>query len=747
MQRAAAGLARRCALLLAERGRGVRRPRAAARRRGQQRRRRAVRRGAAGPPGRRGQRAAARRRSGCTPAGWPRCAPPAAGWSTAAPAGLDLVVDGIVGHRRPRAGCAAGGGRGRERPASGSGRGPPARGRGRRAQRRRRGHRGRARRGGPGRRDRHLRLPQAGARGRAGRAATPGRWSWSTSGWPVAAGRPGGAGARARRRRGWWPRPGRRLGQVHPRRGRRRHRLGRPTRARPCCRSAGRWPARPGWSATRAAPPTQVLAAPPVGDRRAPGGATPAGCRPGCAAAGWAPTSGRRPSCGPCWPRRCRSCSTPTRSPCWSTVRWPACCAAGTRRSWSPRTTASSPGWPARRPAATGSRAALRLAAWLNAVVLLKGDRTIVATPDGQAWVNPTGTPALATGGTGDVLAGLLGSLLAAGLPTPAGRRRGRVRARARRRRRRPWRPGDRDRRGGRPPAGHPHADVRHSPLILQFGRPLIRCVRRVPLHNCKIGEGADGVRLGRMWQAEVRVDLDAIRDQRGRLRAGTTAEVMAVVKARRVRARHAAVGARRARRRGHLARRLHPRRGARTAPRPASPRRVLAWLLAPGLPLHEGVAADVDLSAASTGLLAEIVAAAGRAGRPARVHLKIDTGLARGGATAADWPALAEAAAKAQADGHIEVVGVWSHFVYADAPGHPTIDRQLGRLRRRPGGRRAARRHPALPAHRQLGRHADPAGRPLRPGPPGHRGLRAVSVARSAPVSPAVRRSGCGRR
>src|SRR5690606_31470404 len=43
-------------------------------------------------------------------------------------------------------------------------------------------------------------------------------------------------------------------------------------------------------------------------------------------------------------------------------------------------------------------------------------DRTIVATPDGRAWANPTGTPVLATGGTGDVLTGLLGSLLAAGL-------------------------------------------------------------------------------------------------------------------------------------------------------------------------------------------------------------------------------------------------------------------------------------------------------------------------------------------
>jgi hydroxyethylthiazole kinase-like uncharacterized protein yjeF len=59
---------------------------------------------------------------------------------------------------------------------------------------------------------------------------------------------------------------------------------------------------------------------------------------------------------------------------------------------------------------------ALRLASWMQAVVLLKGDRTVVATPDGRAWANPTGTSALATGGTGDVLAGLLGSLLAGGL-------------------------------------------------------------------------------------------------------------------------------------------------------------------------------------------------------------------------------------------------------------------------------------------------------------------------------------------
>jgi len=48
-----------------------------------------------------------------------------------------------------------------------------------------------------------------------------------------------------------------------------------------------------------------------------------------------------------------------------------------------------------------------------GAVVLLKGDDTIVAPPDGPLGINPEGTPALATAGTGDVLSGLIGALLA----------------------------------------------------------------------------------------------------------------------------------------------------------------------------------------------------------------------------------------------------------------------------------------------------------------------------------------------
>ena len=48
-----------------------------------------------------------------------------------------------------------------------------------------------------------------------------------------------------------------------------------------------------------------------------------------------------------------------------------------------------------------------------NASVVLKGDRTIIAFPDGETWVNPTGSPAMATGGTGDILTGMIAGLIA----------------------------------------------------------------------------------------------------------------------------------------------------------------------------------------------------------------------------------------------------------------------------------------------------------------------------------------------
>jgi len=105
---------------------------------------------------------------------------------------------------------------------------------------------------------------------------------------------------------------------------------------------------------------------------------------------------------------------------------------------------------------------------------------------------------------------------------------------------------------------------------------------------------------------------------------------------------------------------------------------RLLAWLWAPGDPdLDPCLLADVDVSVGSVGALDEVLARSGQLGIRPRVHLKIDTGLARNGASAADWPALVMAASAAQSRGAAQVVGIWSHLANADRPGHESVGAQ----------------------------------------------------------------------
>jgi alanine racemase len=102
-----------------------------------------------------------------------------------------------------------------------------------------------------------------------------------------------------------------------------------------------------------------------------------------------------------------------------------------------------------------------------------------------------------------------------------------------------------------------------------------------------------------------------------------------------------------------------------------------LAWLLGPDDDWNAVAAAHVDLGINARWALDRAVSATSSTDRPSRIHLKIDSGLGRAGATADDWPELVEAAAKAQANGAVQVVGIWSHLAYADQPAHPTIDKQ----------------------------------------------------------------------
>ena len=177
--------------------------------------------------------------------------------------------------------------------------------------------------------------------------------------------------------------------------------------------------------------------------------------------------------------------------------------------------------------------------------------------------------------------------------------------------------------------------------------------------------------------RAEVIVDLDAIAANTAVLRERVGRPLMAVVKADGY--GHGLLPAARAVLAGGadslgvavLEEALALRAAGITAP-------LLAWLHGPGTDYAAALTADVEVSVNADWGLAEVLAAGRATGRTARVHLKADTGLSRAGATPEEWPGLVAAAARAQADGEIEVVGLWSHMIYADAPTHPSIAAQV---------------------------------------------------------------------
>jgi alanine racemase len=103
----------------------------------------------------------------------------------------------------------------------------------------------------------------------------------------------------------------------------------------------------------------------------------------------------------------------------------------------------------------------------------------------------------------------------------------------------------------------------------------------------------------------------------------------------------------------------------------------VLAWLDLPSEDRAPGVAAGVHFGVSSVTELRAVCDASQRTGKPAHVHLKIDTGMTRNGCAPAEWPELVAAAAASTVD----VVAVWSHLACADEPDHPSVDEQATRF------------------------------------------------------------------
>lgn len=93
---------------------------------------------------------------------------------------------------------------------------------------------------------------------------------------------------------------------------------------------------------------------------------------------------------------------------------------------------------------------------------------------------------------------------------------------------------------------------------------------------------------------------------------------------------------------------------------------RIFAWATSPQEEVVEALQADIDLGVGTAAYLDLIIDAASRLGAPARVHLKIDTGLHRNGIRPEDWPAVVKTAVAAEHAGAIRLVGVWSHLAEA---------------------------------------------------------------------------------
>ena len=175
---------------------------------------------------------------------------------------------------------------------------------------------------------------------------------------------------------------------------------------------------------------------------------------------------------------------------------------------------------------------------------------------------------------------------------------------------------------------------------------------------------------------AEVVVDLGAIRHNINRLRelvavGDNTPQVMVVVKADGY--GHGMVRvARAARAAGVDWLGVATAEEALALRRSGDEGRLLCWLIAPGLDHAPLLEAGVDVTVSSHAQLEDVLRAVRETGVVARVQLKVDTGLSRGGAPREEWLDLMAAARAAEEQGQVRVTGLWSHLASSDDPDHP---------------------------------------------------------------------------
>ena len=106
----------------------------------------------------------------------------------------------------------------------------------------------------------------------------------------------------------------------------------------------------------------------------------------------------------------------------------------------------------------------------------------------------------------------------------------------------------------------------------------------------------------------------------------------------------------------------------------------LLSWIYPPEADLATAIRRDITLGIGARAHLASVARAARAVGRAATVHLKVDTGLGRGGVLE-DLDAVLDDLAPMLAEGALTMGGTWSHFAFADAPDHPTVRAQQERF------------------------------------------------------------------
>lgn len=169
-------------------------------------------------------------------------------------------------------------------------------------------------------------------------------------------------------------------------------------------------------------------------------------------------------------------------------------------------------------------------------------------------------------------------------------------------------------------------------------------------------------------------IDGDAIAANTRAIAAATTSEVMAVVKADGFGHGRAALRALEA----------GATRLGVTSIEEALPLRwagidapILSWLNPVDADVVSAVRHRIELAVPSIAHLARTAAGARALGATAHVHLHLDSGMARDGASSTEWRALCRLAREYESEGTVRVVGIMSHLARADEPGHPLTVRQ----------------------------------------------------------------------